>query len=299
MSKNIAGQNSTDIVITARHKISDCRKLQAEKKQEQANSASVKSNREKPAAFSAVYSSSVNQQDLWFADLSASEHMTNRREWFETFQLSKEEMNITLGNGQILHADGRRNICIESIVQGNKFENILTNALYVPGINKNLFSIRSVTDKGIEAKLVKDKLVLYLNNQIRAIRKRIVNKLYIMDWTIKIPVESNYATLKACSLNVWHYCFGHINFQSLKELAQGKSVTGFNYIDVNSSNNNQFCEACIFGKQCRKPFNESTNRATAPAELIHFDICGPMSVDSINGDKVMAVFVDNYSRKSS
>jgi len=35
-------------------------------------------------------------------------------------------------------------------------------------------------------------------------------------------------------------------------------------------------------------------RAKAHAELIHFDICSPMSMDSISGDKIIAVF-DNYS----
>lgn len=141
---------------------------------------------------------------------------------------------------------------------------------------------------------MKDKLILYLNGQARAIGKQITNKLYTMNWTVKMPVESNYANSRACSLEVWHERFGHINFQTVKELAQGKSVTGLNCIDSNN-NNNQFCEACVFGKQCRRPFNESTNRAKAPAELIHFDICGPMSVDSISGDKVIAVFVDDYS----
>lgn len=54
-------------------------------------------------------------------------------------------------------------------------------------------------------------------------------------------------------------------------------------------------EACILGKQRQRPFDESLNRAKAPAELIYFDICGLMSVDSISGDKIMAVFVDDYS----
>lgn len=204
-------------------------------------------------------------------------------------------MAITLGNGQVVYAAGRGTIHIQSIVKGKTFENIITDALYVPEISKNLFSIGSVTDKGIEAKIVKDELVLYLNGQARAIGKRISNKLYAMDWIVKMSAESNYANTKGQSLEVWHERFGHTSYQTIKELAQSKSVTGFNCINISKDYNDRFCEACVFGKQCRKPFNESTNRAKASAELIHFDICGPMSVDSISGDKIMAVFVDDYS----
>lgn len=61
-------------------------------------------------------------------------------------------MLIILGNGQVVYTAGRGNIRIETIIKNKKFENILTNALFVPDINKNLFSIGSVTSKGIEAK---------------------------------------------------------------------------------------------------------------------------------------------------
>lgn len=62
-----------------------------------------------------------------------------------------------------------------------------------------------------------------------------------------------------------------------------------------SGSDNSFCKACVYAKQCRQPFNKSSTRATKPGELIHYDICGPMSVESYGGAKIMAVFVDDYS----
>lgn len=50
------------------HKKSACWKLREEKKQEQANSANSESHEDKPAAFSAVYLSSIPQNDIWYAD---------------------------------------------------------------------------------------------------------------------------------------------------------------------------------------------------------------------------------------
>jgi len=62
-----------------------------------------------------------------------------------------------------------------------------------------------------------------------------------------------------------------------------------------SGSDDCLCEACIYAKQCRLPFNDSNTRATKPGELIHYDICGSMSVESYGGAKLMAVFVDDYS----
>lgn len=36
-------------------------------------------------------------------------------------------------------------------------------------------------------------------------------------------------------------------------------------------------------------------RSEKPGELIHFDICGPMSIKSIGGSNMMAGFVDDFS----
>jgi len=62
-----------------------------------------------------------------------------------------------------------------------------------------------------------------------------------------------------------------------------------------SGSDDCLCEVCICAKQCRLSFNESNTRATKPGELIHYDICGPMSVESDSGAKLMVVFVDDYS----
>lgn len=41
------------------------------------------------------------------------------------------------------------------------------------------------------------------------------------------------------------------------------------------------CITCIKGKQTKLPFRDSDNRASRILEMIHSDVCGPMSVNSI------------------
>lgn len=72
---------------------------------------------------------------------------------------------------------------------------------------------------------------------------------------------------------------------------------GINVSDPNASNNDnqQICEGCVLGKMTRKPFKDSTDRAKMPGELIHYDICDPMSTDALDNSKFMACFVDDYT----
>ena len=47
----------------------------------------------------------------------------------------------------------------------------------------------------------------------------------------------------------------------------------------------------------RKPFKTVGEiRSTRKLELVHSDVCGPMSVDSIGGRKYFMTFIDDYSR---
>ena len=51
------------------------------------------------------------------------------------------------------------------------------------------------------------------------------------------------------------------------------------------------------GKHSRSPFPKKSSRVTTkPLELVHSDVCGPMSVDSIGGSRYFITFTDNYSR---
>ncbi|GJT74517.1 retrovirus-related pol polyprotein from transposon TNT 1-94 [Tanacetum coccineum] len=57
------------------------------------------------------------------------------------------------------------------------------------------------------------------------------------------------------------------------------------------------CSACAMGKskkKPRKPKSEDTNQEKL--YLLHMDLCGPMRVSSVNGNKYILVIVDDYSR---
>jgi hypothetical protein len=58
------------------------------------------------------------------------------------------------------------------------------------------------------------------------------------------------------------------------------------------------CRACVLGKNIKKSFPNSNSRSKGILDLIHSDICGPMSSPSLNGFLYYVIFIDDFSRKS-
>ena len=58
------------------------------------------------------------------------------------------------------------------------------------------------------------------------------------------------------------------------------------------------CRGCALGKYTKTSFPSSDNRATSILDLIHSDVCGPMSTVSLSGHKYYVSFIDDYSRKT-
>ena len=55
-------------------------------------------------------------------------------------------------------------------------------------------------------------------------------------------------------------------------------------------------EACLLGKMTKAPFTGSPERATDLLELIHTDMCGPMSTAARGGYQYFITFTDDLSR---
>lgn len=101
----------------------------------------------------------------------------------------------------------------------------------------------------------------------------------------------------ACAANVdavlWHRRLGHIGLSNMNFLNKSNSMN-LNMSIPKILN----CVACVEGKQSREPFNSQGNRASKLLEIVHSDVCGPMSVNSIGGARFFVSFIDDFSRKT-
>ena len=68
----------------------------------------------------------------------------------------------------------------------------------------------------------------------------------------------------------------------LKKCVQNEFVQG---IDIERTTELSFCEGCLAGKMCRKPFPTVGGiRSTRKLQLVHSDVCGPMQTQSTGDD---------------
>ena len=71
-------------------------------------------------------------------------------------------------------------------------------------------------------------------------------------------------------------------------------VSGLPEIDIPI----EVCEECVQAKQHKNNFSKDAgSRLKAILEVIYSDVCGPIQVDSIGGNKYFVTFIDDFSRK--
>jgi hypothetical protein len=92
---------------------------------------------------------------------------------------------------------------------------------------------------------------------------------------------------------LWHIRFRHFNYNALPGLQ--KMVTG---MPVFSFEHDSICRGCDLSKNTKKAYPHSNRKTNGILDLIHFDLCGLMTVPSMNGCLYYIIFIDDCSRKT-
>ena len=56
------------------------------------------------------------------------------------------------------------------------------------------------------------------------------------------------------------------------------------------------CEPCLLGKMTKTPFSGTMEQATDLLEIIHTDVCDPMSIEARGGYRYFLIFTDDLRR---
>ena len=76
---------------------------------------------------------------------------------------------------------------------------------------------------------------------------------------------------------LWHCRLGHIGVKSMNKLHKDGLLESLDYESFDA------CKPCFMGKMAKTPFSGTMERASDLLEIIHTDVCGPMSVDARGG----------------
>ena len=245
-------------------------------------------------AFYGVSSQSYNSGG-WIVDSGVSSHMTQSRQFLVDYEGFDKLQKVCLGGGRTVEAFGRGNIHFRMVFKMSKPKEVtMYNALYVPKLACNLFSVRAAARNSM--KFGNSKCWIRDRNGKLLGMGSLVQKLYYLDcktitWEHVTVVSGSRIGNKA---DLWHQRPGHLNEHQLKEMVNQDLVKG---VEIPKSTGISFCEKCVEGKMFRRPFKSVGEiRSTRKLQCVHSDVCGPMPVDSIGGKRYFVTFIDDYTR---
>ena len=171
---------------------------------------------------------------------------------------------------------------------------ILRDVLYVPGLGANLFLIGAATNLGVTAVFNRQNVHFFRSNHLVLAGVRQTNNFYLLDFVAARPTPKvEQGNLSLSSMSVWHRSFGHAHVNVIHKMAKEGSITG---LKLSNTDLDIFpCKGCALGKSHRQPFPFGRHRAVRVGELIHSDVCGPMSTLSFSGYRYYVQFQDGYS----
>lgn len=95
--------------------------------------------------------------------------------------------------------------------------------------------------------------------------------------------------------NIWHKRFAHVNHKAIRTMQYKGMVKGL----PNVCGKTMVCETCNMGKQSRGIIpKKAVWRSMKRLELVHTDLCGPITPASQSGKRYVLVFIDDFTRKT-
>ncbi|GKB83567.1 putative RNA-directed DNA polymerase [Tanacetum coccineum] len=175
--------------------------------------------------------------------------------------------------------------------RGASIEEVITNVYYIPELKTNLLSVGQLQEKGL-AVLIQNNICKVFHSRRGVIMQAEMsgNRMFYFKAAMASNSLNCYQTRVEDETQLWHSRFGHLHYKALRTLAENGMVEGMPTIN----NTQEVCSHCLVGKQQRDPIPKKNSwRATKKLQLIHSDICGPISPIS-NSEKEAFIKFKNF-----
>ncbi|KAJ9559214.1 hypothetical protein OSB04_013828 [Centaurea solstitialis] len=237
----------------------------------------------------------AEKDNVWFLDSGCSNHMCGDKGKFTSLDLGFSH-SVKLGNNTRMDVGGKGQVKL--ILNGDVY--VINEVYYVPELKNNLLSMGQLQEKGLSILIQDDMCKIYHPQKGLLIQCPMsANRMFaLFDQTQAEGIRRMEGCLYSNSEDLsrlWHERYGHLSKAGMEMLQRKKMVRGMPEFKVS----NNMCTDCLVGKQDRNSIpKQSTWRAKDILELIHSDICGPISPTSNSGKRYILCFIDDYSRKA-
>jgi len=235
--------------------------------------------------------------------------MCNDRSSFSTFKNLSLPIVIELGDDNSVTTT---HYGFVNVIQGYQVE-----ALHTPTFRLSLLSINQL-DLGGHTTIFWDGKCSITSPSSCTLARKLVNGIYIIvpaTALLSSTTESGKKTKRDSSLprviineptiesseiaptsppassilksRLWHRRLAHLNPTAIKSI-----VKGYTHDD-------SMCTVCIQAKHQERFIKVPVKRTTKPFELVHSNVCGPVSTPTFGDNRYCILFIDDYTRYTS
>jgi hypothetical protein len=200
----------------------------------------------------ALSSSVLTGLKTWLVDSGASKHMIGYNEILSDFKKKYFVELVELGDEKCYKIEGVASI---SFRLESRARLHIDKVLYVPGLKKNILLVATIEDKGFWVIFKDRKVLLWAKGSHLSTKKPSGTRsggLYIMSGRSFHELAHDVTS----SNDLWHIRLGHIHYKALLDLQN--MVCGMLSISLSK---NEICKGCMLGKNIKKAFPSSDNKA--------------------------------------
>ena len=225
----------------------------------------------------------------WVLDSACPTHICNTLQGLRVSRmLDPGEMQLRFGNGDSLSAAAVG----EYEIRLSRGSIILTDCVFVPGCVANIISLFVLDTKGYHVHIQNRSMYIYDMDDFLLHKCSNLHGHYIL-YAIRDVYDIGNNKHKRSDITdteLWHMRLGHIGVRRLTQLVKNGLIENLTVTPYLT------CESCIQGKMTKAPFTGVGHRATDLLELVHSDVCGPISHTAHSGYSYFVTFTDDLSR---
>lgn len=231
----------------------------------------------------------------WVIDSGATRHAVRSTDGLSDCEQVTQFLSGADGAG--IKVSHKGTALLTAVVGSERKASAITDVLVAPGLRENLFSVPVTCQRGNAVIFVGDNAWIcdakdiVKPQKLKAVGLRGPDDLWRIQGSYSHPAMISTAESDA---GLWHRRYGHIAKSSLDMLAASvKGVKGQDCIVCDD------CQVCAVGKMTRAaiPGTSNPGRATRKLQLVHSDVCGPITPASWGGSQYFVTFTDDFSRR--
>ena len=234
------------------------------------------------------YETNSGEENVWYLDNGASNHMTGDKRYFSTIDKTISG-KVRFGDDSRIDIKGKGTILFTDM-NGNSRK--MTDVYWIPDLKSNIISLGQATEAGCDIRMKGEVLTMHDQDGkllVRATRSK--NRLY----KVRMGIESTPCLFLTAEgeASRWHARLGHANHETIRNMMRKELAIGMPKTHIESN----ICGSCMLGKQARQSFPKTTTyRATKVLELLHADLCGPITPSTHGQKRYIFVVIDDYTR---